>query len=495
MARQRGDRKGEGRFEMQTMNRRDFTALLSLAAAGTALGQNRDAESRQASGVKVGEVTDTTALVWVRITRNAAPNSDGAVFDKDGEGSKRQAIEPGDPATFKWAAPGAPGKARVRYGTAPDLADARETPWVEVGEGTDFQHQFPLTELRPGTPYHYATETAPPDGEPHATVRGQFHTAPAAGDPAPVTFALLNCQLFAHRQTPEGFDMYPAAAALKPHFVGFTGDEVYYDRDAPYAHTTALARFHWQRMYGLPRHAELLRGVASYWMKDDHDTFVDDSWPGKKSAHLAPFTFEEGQRIFREQVPMSDPPYRTFRWGRDLQVWFIEGRDFRTPNPEPDGPAKSILGAAQKRWLKETLAASDATWRVLVSPTPWVGPDRGGGKSDNHTNPNFNHEQAEMLAWFHEALDENFVILCGDRHWQYHSVHPEFGVREFSIGPCADAHAQHPTEDPRYHRFFRDRGGFLSASTARADGKATLTIRLHDVRGAVVHEWTQSRPG
>jgi alkaline phosphatase D len=229
-------------------------------------------------------------------------------------------------------------------------------------------------------------------------------------------------------------------------------------------------------------------------MKDDHDTFVDDSWPGKKSARLAPFTFEEGQRIFREQVPVGDPCYRTFRWGRDLQVWFIEGRDHRTPNPEPDGPAKSILGAEQKRWLKETLAASDATWRVLISPTPWVGPDRGGGKSDNHTNANFHHEQVEMLTWFHQTLGENFVILCGDRHWQYHSVHPEFGVREFSIGPCADAHAQHPKEDPRYHKFFRDLGGFLSAGTTRAEGGATLTIRLHDTRGTVVHEWVQTRP-
>jgi alkaline phosphatase D len=305
-----------------------------------------------------------------------------------------------------------------------------------------------------------------------------------------VTFALINCQQFAHRDNPDGFDMYPAAMSLKPQFVVFTGDNVYYDRDRPSARSPALARFHWQRMYGLPRHAELLRSVGTYWIKDDHDTFGDDSWPGKSDSRLAPFTFADGQQIFREQVPMGALTYRTFRWGRDVQIWLIEGRDFRSPNPEPDGPQKSILGTAQKRWLKETLAASDATWRVLVSPTPWVGPDRGGNKADNHADPSFHHEDEEMLAWFRDTLGENFAIVCGDRHWQYHSVHPEFGIHEFSVGPCSDAHAQHPQEDPAWHRFFRDWGGFASVRVARAAGVPQLTIQLHDTHGVVVHEWT-----
>ncbi|MEX0641607.1 MAG: alkaline phosphatase D family protein [Pirellulales bacterium] len=295
--------------------------------------------------------------------------------------------------------------------------------------------------------------------------------------------------MFADRDHPDGFNMYPAALALRPAFVVFTGDDVYYDRDHPFAITPALARFHWQRMYGLPRHAELLRSVGTYWMKDDHDTLGDDCWPGKIDRRLAPFTFSEGQRIFRQQVPMGELTYRTFRWGRDLQIWMIEGRDFRSVNTDPDGPQKSILGAKQKQWLRETLSASDATWRVLISPTPWVGPDRGGGKADNHADPSFQHESAEMLRWFQEMLGKNFVIVCGDRHWQYHSVHPKFGVHEFSIGPCSDAHAQHPQEDPAWHRFFRAKGGFASVSVSRLADVPRLTVRLHDTHGAVVYDW------
>ena len=460
-------------------------AILFLLC-GTGLG----AESFQASGVKVGEITDTSAIVWVRMTEDSKPNSDGLVFDRRGGRDNSSARTNKDPATIKWAAPGAAGKVRVRYSDTPDLREFKETAWTTVGEDDDFQHQFQLFGLKPDTLYYYSSETKPLDnsGE-HAAVRGRFRTAPRSDQPAAVTFALLNCQMFADRDHPDGFNMYPAALSLEPSFVVFTGDNVYYDRDYPYATSRDLARFHWQRMYSLPRHEELLRSVGSYWMKDDHDTLTDDCWPGKAENRLAPFTFAEGQRVFREQVPMGERSYRTFRWGRDLQIWLIEGRDFRSPNTLPDGPQKSILGSEQKQWLRETLLSSDATWRILISPTPWVGPDRGGNKADNYANPSFHHESVEMLQWVQNKLGDNFAIICGDRHWQYHSVHPQFGVREFSVGPCSDEHAQHPRENRAWHRFFRDMGGFASVSVARVDDVPQLSIRLHDTHGKVVHEW------
>ena len=45
---------------------------------------------------------------------------------------------------------------------------------------------------------------------------------------------------------------------------------------------------------------------------------------------------------------MGEQTYRTFRWGKDLQIWLVEGRDFRSPNNMPDGPDKTIWGAEQK---------------------------------------------------------------------------------------------------------------------------------------------------
>ena len=51
----------------------------------------------------------------------------------------------------------------------------------------------------------------------------------------------------------------------------------------------------------------------------------------------------------------------------------------------PKHPGKTIWGRVQKRWLKDTLLASDATFKILISPTPMVGTD-GAKKRDNHTN-------------------------------------------------------------------------------------------------------------
>jgi alkaline phosphatase D len=298
----------------------------------------------------------------------------------------------------------------------------------------------------------------------------------------------MTCQGYPDRGHPEGHPIYPAMQALSPRFACLTGDLVYYDNDEPRAVTPALARYHWERMFSLPRLREFTRHVATYWLKDDHDTVNNDAWPGRTQGTL---TFEEGQKIFREQAPMlpDGPGYRTFRHGKDLQIWLIEGRDHRSANNAPDGAHKTILGTDQKAWLKETLAASDATWKILVSPTPIVGPDRGN-KHDNHSNAAFAHEGDELRAWFRSNVPDNFFVICGDRHWQYHSVHPVTGLHEFSVGPASDEHAaDSPGENPRFQRFHRVKGGFLSVSVSRCDAIPHIRFELRDIHGTVVYHF------
>ena len=185
---------------------------------------------------------------------------------------------------------------------------------------------------------------------------------------------------------------------------------------------------------------------------------------------------------------MSALPYRTFRWGQGLQVWIVEGRDFRSANAVPDGPTKSIWGAEQKSWLKETLLASDADWKVLVSPTPIVGPDRTN-KADNHSNEAFRHEGDEMRSWFAENLPDNFFIVCGDRHWQYHSVHPDTGVQEFSSGRL-------PTNMPAGHPArTRSITGFIEWAEVSSRSQPTrLTTKVASHSGCTMWtaEWSTS---
>ncbi len=475
--------------------RRHFFETSLAGAATVGLGQYLDCAeafadektSRQATGVKVGEITPTSAIVWMRVTKNPSHNAEGKIYPRRSRPIKLpEGMSIND---LRGACPGAEGMVRLRYSTKPNLEGAVSTDWVKVVAKNDYTHQFRLAELMPGAVYYYAAETKGEAGE-HAPLRGQFETAPTADQPAAATFTVITGKAYKDLDHPDGYHIYPAMGKLKPKFFVPTGDNVYYDNDTVLAYSDETARHHWHRMHGLPRCVDFHLRVPGYWEKDDHDTYFNDCWPGMKLKRILPLTFDRGLELFREQVPMGELTYRTTRWGRDLQVWFVEGRDYRSPNTMKDGPNKTIWGRKQKEWLLRTLKESTATFKVLVSPTPIVGPDRPRGKRDNHSNEAFKHEGDEIRAFFQKHLPERFVICCGDRHWQYHSIHPETKVHEFSCGPASDIHAGgSPGIDKEYHKFHRVKGGFLSVSVSHKGGKAVLSMRLHDVHGKVVYEY------
>jgi alkaline phosphatase/alkaline phosphatase D len=187
---------------------------------------------------------------------------------------------------------------------------------------------------------------------------------------------------------------------------------------------------------------EFFRSVPTYWSKDDHDFRFNESDNTTADLPLPKI----GIDLFREQLPIvavdsGKPTYRTHRVSRKLQIWLTENRDYRSPNEMADGPQKSIWGAEQREWLKATLRASDATWKILISPTPMVGPD-DLQKIDNHADlRGFRHEADAFFAWLRQNQIGGLTIVCGDRHWQYHSIHPT-GVEEFGCGALNDENAR-----------------------------------------------------
>lgn len=457
-----------------------------------------------ATGIKIGEVSDSEAIVWTRLTRvpervgKEGPmpvvlyrNPETGEQEENPRGRPDWDIEvrfPGDVSVdgLEGAAPGMSGEVRVLYWQEDEPGSVKETGWAAVDAGRDFTRQFALRGLAPHTRYRVKVETRDQrTGAPGASMHGKFRTAPRADDPARVVFAVSTCQEYMRLDMPGlGFRIYPAMRELDPDFFVHTGDIVYYDR---LAKSLALARWHWWRVYSLPTNREFHRNVASYFIKDDHDTLVNDCWPGMQTRFMGDFTFEQGQAVFREQVPMGDAIYRTYRWGKDLQVWLVEGRDFRSPNTMPDGPEKTIWGQEQKDWFKRTVAASDATFRVLISPTPAVGPDRDN-KADNHANEAFATEGRELREFL--AGQKDMVVMHGDRHWQYVSVHAETGLREYSCGPASDEHAGGWSQDDvrPEHQYLNVVGGYLAVEVDRIDGTPTLILRHCDVNGKVLHE-------
>ena len=196
--------------------------------------------------------------------------------------------------------------------------------------------------------------------------------------------------------------------------------------------------------------------------------------------------------------------YRTQRIHRDVQLWFTEGRDFRSPNKMPDGPEKSLWGKTQREWLQRTLKESDATWKIIITPTPMVGPD-DTSKRDNHVNlRGFRHEADAFFSWAKDNGVARLFTFCGDRHWQYHSIHPS-GVEEFSCGALNDENSRRGVApgakngtDPEAlikqpYTYAEPTGGFLQVAIARADGGVPqLRITFRDDTGRSLYEVTRS---
>lgn len=419
-----------------------------------------------ANGVKIGEITDHSVVLWTRLT--AEPLADNRVPEWTVENPN-------------WTVPGQAGEVRFNLWKHGVPATKSATAWTAVTAEHDFCHQARIDSLEPNTRYDF--EVLSRAGN-QSTIPGEpftFTTAPAPDSATPLTFTVSTCQEFELRDdVANGHKIYQSMLALNPAFFIQTGDTLYYDRKEPLAKNMELARYRWHRMYALPFQREFHRRIPTYWMHDDHDLLKNDCWPGQTYGDL---TWEQGLQIWREQIPQSEKPYRTFRWGSHLQIWLPEGREYRSPNTMEDGPEKSILGKEQWAWLESTMKASDATFKLYISATPVVGPDRKG-KKDSHANQGF-HQEGQRLRKFLNSIPGCFVIN-GDRHWQYHSVDPETGLHEFGCGPASDAHAQGFSEKQREpsQKFLRIKGGFLSIRIE--PGKATLIH--HDVGGNAVHE-------
>lgn len=444
-----------------------------------------------AQGTVAGEVTSTSAILQTRLTATPALDRTGDV-------------------------PGAAGFVRFEISTTESFTPAttRTTPVLPARAEADFIVKAFVSDLQPATRYHYRASFGPNPTATQRSATGSFKTSPAASSAAPVNFVLTSCLNYAFfREGPKGDakkaysgpdrDLgYPALeplAKLAPDFVVLDGDCVYYDHPAATAAKTQTElRKKWHEQYAMPRFVQLFRRTATYWLKDDHDHRKNDS---DATGDYEP-SHALGIATFREQVPLINPTtpaaptYRTHRIGRDLQLWFVEGRDYRTPNRGPDGPQKTIWGAEQRAWLQRTLEESDATFKILISPTPLIGPD-DASKRDNHVNPDgFKHEGESFLAWLRDngIRQGQFYILTGDRHWKYHSQHYT-GFEEFACGALnrensrlgrAPGDRQSTDPESKVKQFYTDNpasGGFLHVSVA--DRKITFTH--HDDRGTVLY--------
>ena len=329
-------------------------------------------------GEMAGEVSQDSVILQARIT-------------EDGQ------IRSGDVR-------GCPGVGAFVLSEDQSFAQAFRTRWQVASAENDYQIKTGVSGLEPGTRYFYRLLSGADAGSVEAGPTGTFRTLDPPGISREVRFvvvtgmnrfAFLAATLkdLAFKDRELGFPGLEAILKHEPDFFVATGDSVYYD--TPFvgrAESREEMRAKWHRQFSTPRFAALFQQVPTYWEKDDHDFRYEDAdpyGPFEPSAQL-------GAEVFLEQAPVADPntqnprTYRTYRVNDLLQIWLLEGRDHRDPNTDPPGPNQTLWGEEQKAWLKETLQASDATIKILISPTPMIGPDdtRNGIQGGFHA-PNY----------------------------------------------------------------------------------------------------------
>ena len=455
------------------------------------------------NGVHNGWADQHSIVIWTRLTKNPDLNLEGQKFTEidqktlrklpittpDEVYRKAQVPEGLSLEQMEGACPGSTGDVQLSYFPIDNPDQKITLDWVAVDAQRNFTKQWKLNNLQAGAKYQIellARQNA--HSKVSDTLTGFFKLPATPETITNTSFMVVTGHDFNRRDDAKnGHTIYKEMLKLQPDFYAHTGDIEYYDKFNPYAFTEELMRFKWDRLFALPYQRDFYNQTTTYFIKDDHDVLSDDSHPGKTYGNV---TFERGLEIFdKEQFPTNDKPYKTISYGKDLQVWIVDGRNYRSNNKIKDGKDKTIWGAEQKEWLFRTLKESEATFKVLISATPILGPDRQK-KNDNHSNAGFKTEGDEVRAFFNQF--DNLFLCVGDRHWQYVSHIQDTNLWEFSCGPGSDIHAGGWKQEyylPE-HKFLRVKGGFLRGEVSREKNIPTIKFQHYDVDGNIVNEKT-----
>jgi alkaline phosphatase D len=337
-----------------------LVAAALAAVCVTTVGANA-AEPGFRYGVAAGEVTATSALLWTR-----APAA-GPVRLEVAGGARMLDASPGDDLTVQ---------ARVRG-------------------------------LRPATPYAYRFFQGN-----SASAVGRFRTAPGASAGARVRFAVTgdaDATPAAGGRPAYDFGIYARMAAEGNDFNVNLGDTIYSDSAVGGAQFAATAERKWEKYrqaLAQPELRALRRAAPLYSHWGDHEFVNDFSRPEHGEA-----LYRAGARAFRDYSPVAYSRglglYRSRRWGRNLEVFFVDGRSFRSakasaacgddlaPTAPPTirarlgllvpalrspvsagclaalrNPKRTLLGSRQRAAFTKALARSTATWKVVVTDVP-----------------------------------------------------------------------------------------------------------------------------
>ena len=348
-------------------------AALRAAQAAPAIVTAEGARPQLAQGIQIGDVRAGRALIWSRADR--------------------------------------PARLWVEYDFDPSFANAVRIRGPHALETTDYTARLDLTGL-PADRHVFVRvqfQDLSSDRVMSEPAMGHFRTAPdSARDIRFLWSGDTAGQGWGINPDFGGMRIYESMRQTRPDFFIHSGDNIYADGPIPAFKPAENGRV-WRNIVTpeVSKVAETLgefRGRYKYnlldenvrrfnaevpqiWQWDDHE--IVNNWSDAKSLladdryteKRVPLLTARGTRAFLEYAPMryagaveSERVYRHIPYGPLLDVFVLDMRSYRGPNTynrqtEP-GPDTAFLGAEQVEWLKRSLRASKAVWKVIAADMP-----------------------------------------------------------------------------------------------------------------------------
>jgi alkaline phosphatase D len=277
------------------------------------------------------------------------------------------------------------GKAKHKGGYSLDVARNRrfknfDPHFVVARKSHDNTVQLKVRHLRPDTRYWFRFV-----GNHHRrSAVGTFVTAPKRTQDAEVEFAWSGDQDF--NSEPGKTEPYwndggilRLMKAERNDFNVMLGDTIYSDSEVPgRLQPIALSvKQKWAKYrinLGNRSLQALRRSAAFYSQWDDHE-FVNDFSPRENSfdnnVNVNGHTlYKRGAKAFRDYAPVHWTKraglYRSFRWGRNLQVFFLDERSFRSANAD----ANHVCDNPQTGQPDQAPTAPQSTRNLFAAVSP-----------------------------------------------------------------------------------------------------------------------------
>ncbi|MGH7719083.1 MAG: alkaline phosphatase D family protein [Gemmatimonadaceae bacterium] len=407
------------------MYRRDFLADLSRAAALCAIvpnvwrvtGRPRLADDPFLLGVASGDPTPAGGVLWTRLAPRPLEPEGGM------EGQR---------VVVSWEVAEDEGfRQIVKRGRATAAPELSYTLHVDVDGLAADRWYF----------YRFSAGDA-------TSAVGRLRTTPAAGAASPLRFAFASCQHYEQGL----FTAYHHMAREELDLVAHLGDYIY-----EYGGMAGRVRRHagleirtlddYRRRYAQYKSDPLLREAHARcpWVVtwDDHE--VDNNYAAlvgenrMESEEQMHARRAAGYQAWWEHQPVRVPRARswadlaitrTIDWGSLARFWILDTRQFRSDQACGDGiqpvpcgewadSSRTLLGAAQERWLADGLRLTSARWQVLANQVMVAPFDARPGAETRLSMDNWSGYPAardRLLGTVARRAPNRTVVLTGDIH-------------------------------------------------------------------------------